>query len=64
MKTKQLTKKLKLNKKTVAHLDNGEMKVIFTGIKTEECPSWIKTQCDCTTVVVPSCGPFCTALEC
>ncbi len=27
MKTKQLSKKLKLNKKTVAHLDNGEMKV-------------------------------------
>lgn len=64
MKTKQLSKKLKLNKKTVAHLDNGEMKVVFAGIRTEECPSWIKTHCTCTTVVEPSCGTLCTVLEC
>lgn len=31
MKVKAFTKKLKLNKKTIAHLDNGEMKNLRGG---------------------------------
>jgi len=54
MKTKAFSKKLTLNKTTIAHLDNGEMKVIHGGIRTALCPSWLKTDCDCLTIE-PTC---------
>jgi natural product precursor len=50
MKTKNFSVKLKLNKKTIAHLDNDEMKVFYGGRRTALCPSWIKTDCGCVTV--------------
>jgi natural product precursor len=50
MKTKKFRGKLKLNKKTIAHLDNGNMKALYGGIRTDGCPSWIKTDCTCGTL--------------
>jgi len=53
MKPKALSKKLTFNKKTVAHLDNGKMKVINGGLRTlwpsPGCPSKIHTECFCDT---------------
>ncbi|UCH98352.1 MAG: class I lanthipeptide [Candidatus Aminicenantes bacterium] len=40
MKMKRFDKKLLLNKKTIAHLDNGEMEVVYGGYippKTRLC---------------------------
>ena len=39
MKTKHFVKKLVLNKKTIAHLDNGEMKAIEGGEHDPPCKS-------------------------
>lgn len=47
MKTKEFKGKLKLNKNTIVMLDNGNMKAVYGGILTEDCPSWIKTDCTC-----------------
>jgi hypothetical protein len=40
MKTKTFTKKLDLNKKTIAHLDNEKMRDIYAGAQTRptKCP--------------------------
>lgn len=57
MKTKRLSGKLKLGKKTITHLDNGNMKAAYGGIRTDDCPSWIKTDCYCDTVPIPACPP-------
>jgi natural product precursor len=53
MKTTKFSKKLVLNKKTVANLENGEMKKVQGGKTvvscpcpdTEFCPTWIFTIC-------------------
>jgi hypothetical protein len=53
MKTKKFSKKLVLNKKTVANLENGEMKKVQGGKtvvscpcpRTEFCPTWIFAIC-------------------
>ncbi|NIM16932.1 MAG: rSAM-modified peptide [Candidatus Aminicenantes bacterium] len=57
MKTKKFSEKLKLNKKTIAHLDNDEMNVVYGGIRTALCPSWIKSQCGCVTDE-PTCDTY------
>jgi hypothetical protein len=49
MKSKGFRGKLKLNKKTIANLANGNMNGVFGGIRTDGCPSWIKTDCTCET---------------
>jgi len=46
MKTKRFDKKLVLNKKTIVHLDNGEMKALEAGIN------------HCKTITTPTCGPI------
>lgn len=48
MKTKKFSKRLMLNKKTVAHLDNNEMKVANGGQDPSAagmCPTYGKASC-------------------
>ena len=47
MKAKEFRGKLKLNKKTITNLDNAYMKAVHGGVLTNECPSWIRTECTC-----------------
>ncbi len=47
MKTKKLSKKLVLRKKTVAHLNNGEMTAIVGGIMTIDCASHSPVEPSC-----------------
>lgn len=42
MKPKNFSKKLKLNKKTIAFLNSGEMRVVYGG---EPPPTWIWATC-------------------
>ena len=48
MRTKKFSKKLMLNKKTVAHLDNNEMNAAHGGIHPSligTCPTYGKASC-------------------
>jgi hypothetical protein len=49
MKVKGFSKKLSLNKKTIANLDSGEMKNVYVGKATTWWPS-------CNTTCIVSCG--------
>ena len=55
MKQKMFDKKLSLNKKTIAHLDNGEMKEVYGG-------GLAPTGTSCTAPNDPSC--LCTQRTC
>jgi hypothetical protein len=58
MKSKEFSKKLKLSKKTIAHLDNGEMKIVQGGVGTEQgpkCHSFVKTECCHPTALYTNC---------
>lgn len=67
MKPKKFYKKLVLNKKTVAHLDNNEMNAAFGGIprSMELCPTYGINSCHtvCYTVGYgdPQSDPCCIA---
>jgi hypothetical protein len=56
MKTKQFGKKLSLNKKTIAHLDDAKMSNVQGGIDTS--PTAYGATC-CSTL---SNGPFCFSI--
>lgn len=61
MKPKSFSKKLALSKKTIAHLNDGDMKGVHGGIYTvemPECRSWIKTECCHPSDIVTDC-PHC-----
>ena len=50
MKTKKFSKKLSLNKKTIADLDNGKMKGVYGGVLQSvntDCASCFYTGCNC-----------------
>ena len=53
MKTKKLSKKLRLNKKTVTNLNNYEMSLLKGGLKWE---SDIPTECCATPQCTQSCS--------
>jgi hypothetical protein len=57
MKAKNFSKKLKLNKKTVANLNNGEMEAVHGGggnsAPWTNCPSCMITRCGCPTTSGP-----------
>ena len=55
MKQKMFDKKLSLNKKTIAHLDNGEMKEVYGGDRPD-------THNSCAVPNNPSC--LCSARTC
>ncbi len=64
MKIKKITKKLTLNKKTVAHLNNGELNAIQGGVDTwpPQCPSISVCLCPIETLKGPEC--FVTDVTC
>jgi hypothetical protein len=72
MKTKKLSKKLVLNKKTIANLCNEELSFLKGGRTTATCPLECQTNGFCTlagciTVVEPDCAgtkAFCTWTKC
>jgi hypothetical protein len=61
MKSIKFHKKLTLNKKTVAHLDNGQMKNMLGGepLSIRFCPTWGPGSCPtyCATVNPPELCP-------
>jgi len=57
MKTKKFSKKLTLNKKTIADLNNGEMKVVRGGIN--EPPRRVTETCQTCDNSIPP-GTCCT----
>lgn len=67
MKTKKFSKKLNLNKKTVANLGDKEMNGVQAGGQVaasgSACPSCFQTFCGCTLGTCPSVcslgGPCC-----
>ena len=63
MKTKRFDKKLVLNKKTIAHLVNGEMKAVEGGVLiTYTCPDTCRTcPTDCKTCGAMTGYPICYA---
>jgi len=68
MKPKKINKKMTLNKKTIANLSNGEMKLAVGGETLKECSSPCETQLPlprCTVTVEPTCSTatFDTACE-
>lgn len=45
MKIKKFSKRLTLNKKTVAHLGNNDMKVAHGGVQQDGIPTYGKASC-------------------
>jgi len=62
MKKKQLSKKLTLNKKTVAHLDGDKMIQVVAGAGKERCAeSAVYQSCPVTSLVIcETCKTWCT----
>lgn len=64
MKTKKISKKLTLNKKTIAHLDPKELKGLHGGVTGTHCVSDCVCTGSCENTACPPCfndstPPFC-----
>ena len=62
MKLKKFDKKLKLNKTTIANLNNGEMKAVYgVGLFSDDDPTCPITYCatDCPGITVCGSKPCC-----
>lgn len=61
MKIKTFTKKLKLNKETIAHLHNGEMRRALGGASKVICTHGGACTNDCETFPILQCTTGCPA---
>ncbi len=65
MKAKKFNKKLSLNKKTVANLNNGQMNDVLGGVhKTTTTAPFCQFSCVDTCRITCDCTETCTCSEC
>lgn len=55
MKTKELSKRLELNKRTIAHLNNNEMNAVNGGAMTTTLLTACDTECPSVSCLITSC---------